>query len=66
MVFGRSDYLTCSWATYGATARLSIARRRARWPVELSVDAGRTWSYRATERLKRDLLGARVAIGRTW
>jgi hypothetical protein len=49
-----------------AAARLSIARRRARWPVELSVDAGRTWSYRATGRLKRDLLGARVMIGRTW
>jgi hypothetical protein len=49
-----------------AAARLSIARRRARWPVELSVDAGRTWSYRATARLKRDLLGARVTVGHTW
>jgi len=48
-----------------AAARLSIARR-ARWPVELSVDAGRTWSYRTTARLKRDLLGARVTVGRTW
>jgi hypothetical protein len=45
--------------------RVSIARR-ARWPVELSVDVGRTWSYRATARLKRDLLGARVMIGRAW
>ena len=45
-----------------ANAAFSIVRR-ARWPLELSIDAGRTWSYQSTARLTRDLLGARVTIG---
>jgi hypothetical protein len=46
------------------TVRVTLARRHARWPVELSLDAGRTWSYRSAARLSYDQLGVRVALGR--
>jgi len=48
------------------TARVTIARARVRWPIELSLDAGRTWSYRSTARLSYDQLGAHVALGKAW
>ena len=48
------------------TARVTLARGHVRWPLELSLEAGRTWSYRSTARLSYDQLGARVAFGRAW
>jgi len=50
----------------GASARFSIRRRATRWPIELSADAGRTWSYRSSAGLTRSLLGASATIGRAW
>lgn len=48
------------------SARATLVRRHVRWPVDLSVDAGRSWSYRSTNRLSRDLLGVRLAVAKVW
>ena len=48
------------------SARATLARRYGQWPIELSIDAGRAWSYRTTARLEYQQLGARVAVGRVW
>jgi hypothetical protein len=48
------------------TAHVALIRRHDRWPIEMAIDAGQTWSYRASERLARQTLGARVAIARAW
>ena len=47
-------------------ARLALVRGDSRWPIEVSVDAGRTWSYASTATLDRDLLGVRLAISHGW
>jgi len=49
-----------------ATARTALEWRAGRWRLEVSADAGRTWSYSADGRLIRELLGARLACGRGW
>ncbi len=50
----------------GASGRATLARRGVRWPVEITLDAGRTWSYRAAARLICTQLGLRFAVGRAW
>lgn len=49
-----------------ATGRLALTRRTGRWTVELSVDAGKTWSYRSEASLARQTLSARIRAGRAW
>jgi hypothetical protein len=49
-----------------ATARTALERRWDHWRLEVSADAGRTWSYSAAARLARDLLGVRLAFGGVW
>jgi hypothetical protein len=49
-----------------ASARATLSRRLDGWTIDVSADAGRTWSYRSTAQLSRDLLGARVSAGRAW
>lgn len=49
-----------------ATVRTALERRAGRWRLEVSADAGCTWSYSADARLARDLLGAHLAFGRVW
>jgi hypothetical protein len=48
------------------TGRVALARRTRRWTVEVSVDAGKTWSYRSEATLARQTLGARFHAGRVW
>ena len=48
------------------SARATLARLYGQWPIELSIEAGRAWSYRTTARLGYQQLGARVSVGRTW
>lgn len=48
------------------SARVVLARSHGRWPLEVAVDAGHTWSYRSTARLSRDLLSVQLTAGRTW
>jgi hypothetical protein len=47
-----------------ANGRIALARHLDQWIVELSADAGTTWSYRSTASLSRNSLGARVSVGR--
>ena len=47
-------------------ARVVLVRSGSRWPIEVSVDAGRTWSDSSTATLDRDLLGVRLAISHGW
>jgi hypothetical protein len=49
-----------------ARAGLTLARTGVRWPVEISVDAGRTWSYDSSQSLTFTEIGARLTIGRAW
>jgi hypothetical protein len=49
-----------------ANARATLTGHVDRWVIEVSADAGGTWSYRSTARLSRGLLGARVSAGRAW
>ena len=49
----------------GTRGRLTVARG-TRWPVVVTADASRTWSYRSDARLTRSTVGAGVSIGRTW
>ena len=58
--------LVFSARAIAGTARVTLARRHVRWPLELSVDAGRTWSYRSTARVSYDQLGLRLEVGRAW
>jgi hypothetical protein len=51
---------------FAGGARVTLARSHVRWPLELSLDAGRTWSYRSGARLSYDQLGVRAALGRAW
>ena len=37
--------------------------RDGKWPIHLSVDGGRTWSYHAEDALTRTGVGVRVAVG---
>ena len=46
-----------------ASGRVALARHLNQWIVELSADAGTTWSYRSTASLSRNTLGARVSVG---
>ncbi len=50
----------------GASARVTLARHHARWPVELTLDGGRTWSYQSDARLADTHFGVRLAAGRAW
>jgi hypothetical protein len=56
-------YLAKVAATIG---RVALARRTGRWTVELSADAGKTWSYRSEASLARQTLGARFHAGLVW
>jgi len=49
-----------------ASARATLARRVDRWLIEISVDAGHTWSYRSDAALNRDRLGAGLKLGWFW
>lgn len=49
-----------------ASARATLTRHIDGWTIDVSADAGRTWSYRSTEQLSRDLLGAHLSVGRRW
>jgi hypothetical protein len=54
-------------ATVAAVSgRGTLARRVDRWTIEISVDAGHTWSFKSDAALTRDLLGAGVRVGRVW
>jgi len=50
----------------GASARVTFARQHVRWPVELAIDGGRTWSYKADAALTYTQFGVRLAAGRAW
>jgi len=50
---------------FGASTRVTLARG-GRWPVEVSVDAGRLWSYGSSNVVSRDQLGVSVSAGRAW
>jgi hypothetical protein len=47
-----------------STSHVTLARRSDRWGLALVIDAGRTWSYRDTARLKRRTLGFGVVLTR--
>ena len=47
----------------GGTARVS-AVSNGRWPLEVSVEGGRTWSYRSADGLSRDSISVRISVGR--
>ncbi len=49
-----------------ANAHATLARRVDRWLIEISVDAGRTWSYQSDAALDRDRLGAGLKLGWFW
>ena len=40
-----------------------VLSRDGRWPIHLSVDGGRTWSYHAEDALARTSLAVRFALG---
>jgi hypothetical protein len=40
---------------------VALVRPGARWPIEIAVQAERSWSYRSTEQLSRSDL---VVVGR--
>jgi hypothetical protein len=46
-----------------ATARVTAVRTAGRWPIELSLDAGRTWPYRSAAALSRTTLGLLFRVG---
>lgn len=50
----------------GASARATLARHGVRWPVELTLGAGRTWSYQSAARLAYTQFGIRFTAGRAW
>ncbi len=51
---------------FAASARVALVRPGTRWPVEIAVEAGRTWSYVSTAQLSRAAGGVGVTIGRSW
>ena len=61
-----ADAVVFSARVAGASARVTLARHHVRWPVELTLDGGRTWSYKSDARLADDRFGVRVAVGRAW
>jgi hypothetical protein len=52
--------------TAGTLGRVTVARARTRWPVEVTAEASRTWSYRSDARLTRSIVSVGIAVGRTW
>ena len=40
-----------------------VLSRDGKWPIHLSVDGGRTWSYHAEDALARTRLALRFALG---
>ena len=46
-----------------ASGRLALARTGTHWPIELSVEAGRTWSYRSSNSAGRRRLGVSLVVG---
>jgi hypothetical protein len=47
-----------------ASARAAVALTRSgRWPIRVTVDAGRTWSYHSEDALSRTSLGVSCAVG---
>jgi hypothetical protein len=47
-----------------ASARAALAMTRSgRWPIRVTVDAGRTWSYHSGDALSRTSLGISCAVG---
>jgi hypothetical protein len=50
----------------GASARVTLARQHVRWPVELTFDGGKTWSYQSDARLAYTQFGLRFTAGRAW
>ena len=47
-----------------AHARVGISRAAGPWAVDLSIEGGRTWSYRRDAKLSRRALGLGVAVTR--
>jgi hypothetical protein len=47
----------------GVAARLQVTWQRGRWPVVLTANYGRTWSYRASSQYSRDALQVGVRFG---
>jgi hypothetical protein len=48
------------------SVRLTLAQTGTRWPIEITADASRTWSYRSTAQLASSVVGLGVKIGRSW
>jgi hypothetical protein len=41
----------------------AVFSRDGKWPIEVNVDAGRTWSYHAEDALARTSLAVRFKLG---
>ncbi len=50
----------------GARGRATLRREAGRWPIELAADAGTSWSYRSTDRLRLTTAGIHASIARRW
>ncbi len=51
---------------FASSARVGLVRAGARWPIEIAVQADRTWSYRSTDRLSRRAQSVALNAGRSW
>jgi hypothetical protein len=51
--------------SFAGTMRVIIAHRHDKWPLEIAVDAGRTWSYHSSDQLTFSTLGFQLTFGRT-
>ena len=61
-----ADAVVFSARVAGASARVTLAWHHVRWPVELTIDGGRTWSYQPDARLAYDQFGVSLMVGRSW
>lgn len=53
-------------ATFAAATQVQLTGGSARWPLTLSIDAGRTWRYRSTQWVHRSRASFGIAGGRRW
>ena len=51
---------------FASSARVVLMRAGARRPIEVAVQADRTWNYRSTERLSRSAQSVALSVGRRW
>jgi hypothetical protein len=49
-----------------ASARVALVRPGQRWPIEIALETGQTWSYPAAARLSRPTQRVGLSVGRTW